>query len=204
MPLARDSAATLSAQDLGFETRELAPGAKAASGGVSGSVSPSAPLHGGASVKSTIHLDGNVDLNQLSLTLDLSHRDVNGLTVSLTSPSGKTVQLPIASAHSMGGTLDLSSAFAGEPAQGDWTLTVTDAMKRDSGSLASWSLLGQGTPASDGKIALYPMPDSGPTPILSTINAAQKTLDLSCYLITDQKVMDALKAAAARGVTVRR
>jgi cardiolipin synthase A/B len=53
------------------------------------------------------------------------------------------------------------------------------------------------------KVTLYPMPDSGPAPLVDAINRATKSVDLSVYLLTDQKVTDALKRAAHRGVQVR-
>lgn len=54
-----------------------------------------------------------------------------------------------------------------------------------------------------GSVKLFPMPDSGPQPIVDAINKAQKTVDLSVYMMTDPKVIDALKQAAGRGVQVR-
>ncbi len=50
---------------------------------------------------------------------------------------------------------------------------------------------------------LFPMPDSGPQPIVDAINKSTQSVDLSVYMMTDQKVIDALKQAAGRGVQVR-
>ncbi len=38
------------------------------------------------------------------------------------------------------GDFDLSKQFAGEAIQGDWTLTVRDAAKRDEGTLNGWTI----------------------------------------------------------------
>ena len=43
----------------------------------------------------------------------------------------------------MKGAFDLS-AFAGEPVKGEWTLSVSDKARRDTGTLNSWTLKGKG------------------------------------------------------------
>jgi phosphatidylserine/phosphatidylglycerophosphate/cardiolipin synthase-like enzyme len=52
-------------------------------------------------------------------------------------------------------------------------------------------------------LELYPMPESGEAPLLREIHAAHSTLDVSCYLVQDRRVISALCAAAQRGVQVR-
>jgi len=52
-------------------------------------------------------------------------------------------------------------------------------------------------------VKLFPMPDSTATPIVESINRAKDSVDVSIYLFTEPRVMDALKQAAARGVKVR-
>lgn len=50
---------------------------------------------------------------------------------------------------------------------------------------------------------LYVLPDDGRAPIIEEIAAAQCSVDVSIYMITDDEVIDALARAQARGVTVR-
>jgi len=123
-----------------------------APGEVKGMATPNQRFTAGGSVSSTIHLDGALDLQTLKLGVNASHRDLHGLQVTLQSPSGRTFTLPDPSKKIVNGTFDVSSAFAGEPVAGDWTLTVSSSNGRDTGKLANWSL-----------DALGPA-DPGPTP----------------------------------------
>ncbi len=50
---------------------------------------------------------------------------------------------------------------------------------------------------------LYVLPDDGRAPIIEEIAAAQCSVDVSIYMITDDEVIDALARAQARGLTVR-
>ncbi len=46
-------------------------------------------------------------------------------------------------------------------------------------------------------------PDDGRSPVLDLINGAQRSIDVTIYTISDSQVVDALVAAAQRGVAVR-
>lgn len=50
---------------------------------------------------------------------------------------------------------------------------------------------------------LYVEPDDGRTPLLTLLNSARTTINLTAYLITDEPTVVALERAAARGVAVR-
>jgi cardiolipin synthase A/B len=50
---------------------------------------------------------------------------------------------------------------------------------------------------------LIVQPDDGRTLVLSALNAAKKSIDMTIYEISDPQIMAALGAAKARGVTVR-
>ena len=50
---------------------------------------------------------------------------------------------------------------------------------------------------------IYEEPDAGREPILTSIESAKVSIDLVVYLLTDEKIMDALTDAAIRGVRVR-
>jgi len=52
-------------------------------------------------------------------------------------------------------------------------------------------------------VKLWRMPEAGAQPIVDALNSATKSIDLSCYLMTDPDVVQALKDAAGRGVPVR-
>ena len=52
--------------------------------GMHGSMTPNQSFGPGQSLSSTLHLDGSLDLQQLKLSLDVAHRDVTGLVVTLT------------------------------------------------------------------------------------------------------------------------
>jgi len=46
-------------------------------------------------------------------------------------------------------------------------------------------------------------PDDGREPVLDEIEAAESSIDLMIYLLTDARIIDALKAAEGPGVDVR-
>jgi subtilisin family serine protease/subtilisin-like proprotein convertase family protein len=75
--------------------------------------------------------------------VDITHTYIGDLIVSLTSPEGTEVFV-----HNMagGGTDDLVEswdldAFNGESMTGDWTLSVSDNLGADTGTLNSWNLV---------------------------------------------------------------
>lgn len=57
--------------------------------------------------------------------------------------------------------------------------------------------------AKAGSVQLFPMPQSGATPIVQALQGARRSVDLSVYVCTQPEVEAALTAAARRGVTVR-
>jgi subtilisin-like proprotein convertase family protein len=156
------------ARDLGFEVhpsdgpasppRNPAPSTVEATG--TATPDQAFPAHGSAT--STIHLDGTFDVSKLNLTLAANHKDLTGLEVTLTSPSGKQVTLPDPHAKSVNGSFDLSSAFAGEAVAGDWKIDVHSKWAKDTGHLVSWSL------DATGATAPRP-PDPGGPPALKQI-----------------------------------
>ncbi|WP_338867159.1 M4 family metallopeptidase [Myxococcus stipitatus] len=90
--------------------------------------------------KVTVAQEGTVE--KLKLDLDIAHTFKGDLKVTLTSPSGKSAVVHNrtgGSADDVKGSFDLS-AFAGEPTKGEWTLTVEDKAKRDTGTLKGWSI----------------------------------------------------------------
>lgn len=57
--------------------------------------------------------------------------------------------------------------------------------------------------ATDGAYRLHIGPDNAEAPILSAIKGAQKTIDLSVYLLSNERVIAALTEAAGRGIVTR-
>ncbi len=54
-----------------------------------------------------------------------------------------------------------------------------------------------------GQVKVHEMPGATSAPILNAINSAHSSIDLEVYQVGDRGVIDALKAAAGRGVKVR-
>ncbi|WP_375760743.1 M4 family metallopeptidase [Corallococcus exercitus] len=103
---------------------------------------PNAPIPDLGKATSKVTVSNDMTVDSLKLDLDIKHTFSGDLTISLTSPSGKTAVVQSrkgGSADDVKGSFDLS-AFAGESAKGDWTLTVEDKAKRDTGTLQSWGL----------------------------------------------------------------
>jgi subtilisin-like proprotein convertase family protein len=93
-----------------------------------------------------------ITVNDLLVSVDISHDDVGHLQVVLTAPSGTSVRLHD---HTGGNTQDLVTTydtetlpdgpgslddFNGEPAEGLWVLNVLDTGTTASGQINSWSL----------------------------------------------------------------
>ena len=107
---------------------------------VQGSAVPKAFFNRTTPASSVIHLDSSASIANLKVGLDVSHKRASGLTVTLTSPSGKAATVPVHSGKQLKDTFDVSQAFAGAPVQGDWTLSVHSSSKTDTGVLNAWNL----------------------------------------------------------------
>ncbi len=59
------------------------------------------------------------------------------------------------------------------------------------------------TAPQSGVVGLFVEPDDGRAPILDELNAAQRSIDLEIYLLSDEEILQALERAQARGVRVR-
>lgn len=60
-----------------------------------------------------------------------------------------------------------------------------------------------GPTSGTGVAGVFVEPDDGRSPILDELNAAEQSIDLAVYLITDPEIIGALEGAVARGVVVR-
>ena len=116
--------------------------------------SPSAVIDGSAVVSSTVNFTPSrlIQAGGLSVTVDITHAWRGDLALSLLSPSGTSVALKNANlsdnANDVVGTFPATLApaesldtFAGENAQGVWTLQVNDTYpSADDGVLNSWGI----------------------------------------------------------------
>ncbi|MCP3141073.1 M4 family metallopeptidase [Pyxidicoccus xibeiensis] len=112
----------------------------------SATTSPKASIADLGTVTSKLKLDQDVTIDKLKLSLDIDHTYRGDLSVTLTSPSGKSAVVHNRTgggADHVKGDFDLS-AFAGEQAKGEWTLTVSDKARADTGVLNSWGLKATG------------------------------------------------------------
>lgn len=101
-----------------------------------------------AGIASKITVGATSAIAALSVTVEIEHTFIGDLRVDLTSPAGTKVALH---AGEGGSTDDLVrtytvadlqalASFAGEPANGDWTLRVADVVGQDTGRLKRWGL----------------------------------------------------------------
>ncbi len=109
---------------------------------VTATATPKAPIKDLSTVTSKVNVAEDVTVDKLKLSLDIAHTYKGDLTVTLTSPSGKSA---VVHDRTGGGTDNVKggfdlSAFAGESAKGEWTLSVKDNARRDTGTLNSWGL----------------------------------------------------------------
>ncbi|QYK00963.1 S8 family serine peptidase [Shewanella psychrotolerans] len=104
-------------------------------------------------ITSTIVVVDDVQVFGVNADVDISHTWIGDLVVTLTSPAGTEVTLHNRdgdSADDIVKSWDLS-AFNGEMATGTWTLSVSDHVGPDRGTLNSWGLVisgvGEAAPA---------------------------------------------------------
>ncbi|WP_434928173.1 S8 family serine peptidase [Shewanella sp. HL-SH2] len=111
------------------------------------------PDNNAGGISSTINVADDIAVFGLAANVDISHTWIGDLIVTLTSPNGTEAVLHNrdgGSADNIVKSWDLS-AFNGEMAMGDWTLSVSDNVGADTGTLNSWGLtisgLGDSAPA---------------------------------------------------------
>ncbi|HLT28938.1 MAG TPA: S8 family serine peptidase [Myxococcaceae bacterium] len=157
---------------------------------VRGSATPELPIADHQAATSTLTLDGNVKLEELKLKLDVAHTFPRDLVVTLTSPDGTEHTVVNRDGTHRGGiteSFDLSEAFKGTEARGEWTLTVRDEATRDTGTLRGWTLEGSGkAPEVD---APKPFPTLEGPPVVVVVDGGIDTahLDLKDSLWVNAK-----------------
>ncbi|MBR1126689.1 S8 family serine peptidase [Bradyrhizobium iriomotense] len=113
---------------------------------------------GSGSLQSTITLASSERLDKVVVDLNISHPHVSDLTVTLTSPSGTTATLINHPANGTGGGIvfeTTANTFWGEDAKGNWTLSVTDNVTGNAGTLNSWTLTALGDAPSTPATYIY-------------------------------------------------
>lgn len=117
-------------------------------------------------VTSQINFTQDVDIDDINVSVNLSHTAVQNLKISLTSPAGTTVELQdeaCGTGDNINATYDdqglllvcgsstpvvsgrikpeeFLSAFEGESSVGTWTLSIYDGYFQDGGMLNSWGI----------------------------------------------------------------
>lgn len=122
---------------------------------------------GTPTINSTLNIPSGGLIDDVNITMNVTHTWINDLTATLISPAGTQVQLYVqpcvsASIQNIIATFDdaganvvcgtnpgisgtvkptqLLSAFNGQTSTGTWTLRIADGYNQDGGSLNSWSL----------------------------------------------------------------
>ena len=98
---------------------------------------------GTGSVASHIVLNSSMTIDKVLVDLNITHAQASDLVVTLVSPGGTTAVLVANPAGGTGtGIVFETSAnnFWGEDSKGDWTLTVTDKVSGNTGTLNGWTL----------------------------------------------------------------
>jgi subtilisin-like proprotein convertase family protein len=101
-----------------------------------------------AGVESVLHIEEEGLLKDIYIGIDIEHSYIGDLRVVLESPSAESVVLHDrqgGSSRDIIKTYDLDSyprlsVFAGDRVQGDWTLSVSDHARVDTGKLMFWEL----------------------------------------------------------------
>ncbi|WP_256808801.1 S8 family serine peptidase [Bradyrhizobium sp. Bra64] len=102
---------------------------------------------GTGSVSSQITFASSLEVEKMVIDLNITHASPSDLTVTLTGPDGMSAKLV---SHPTGGTgggivfETTANSFWGDDAKGTWTLTVTDSVSGNSGTLNSWTLTALG------------------------------------------------------------
>jgi len=113
---------------------------------------------GTGSLRSTIALASSERLDKVVVDLNITHPHVSDLTVTLTAPDGTSALLVNHPGSGTGAGIVFETTandFWGEDAKGNWTLTVTDNVTGNAGTLNSWTLTALGDAPSTPTTYIY-------------------------------------------------
>ena len=102
---------------------------------------------GTGSLTSQITFANSLDVQKMVIDLNITDASPSDLTVMLTSPDGTSAVLASHPASGTGGGIVFETTannFWGEDAKGTWTLTVTDSVTGNTGTLNGWTLTALG------------------------------------------------------------
>lgn len=111
---------------------------------------------------SVLTLTNAGNLEQLILTLDITHTFTGDLQIDLESPSGQRVNVMPSDRESNLGELKLNvevEGMRGEWAAGEWKLIIKDMFAEDSGVLNHWSLSGLISTVDQSEVTRYESTD---------------------------------------------
>lgn len=105
------------------------------------------PDNSSTGASDTINVTGNLVIESIQLTVDVTHPSSGDLGVELTSPNGtKSILLNINNSLLLGSDANLanvvllSNAFYGESSTGNWTVKVIDGRNGATGLLKDWKI----------------------------------------------------------------
>lgn len=109
-----------------------------------GTIASGASIPDNSSTGLTVHfaIGQAAPLEEMVVTLNITHTYIGDLEAYLTSPRGTTSRLFIANAQDATKNLSwtlLSNAFWGEDPEGTWSLNIRDLARQDTGTLVSYS-----------------------------------------------------------------
>lgn len=156
------------------------------------------PDNSGIGLSSTVHVSDDIEIDNVQVTVSITHSNIGDLILELVSPDGTRsvlldrIQATSRSATDHGSTADnIEWTFKtthdwGESSVGDWTLVVRDAVTGEVGTLNSWSLQIFGSEASPDDTYIYTV-DFGD--LTGSANASRRTL-------SDSEGYDIINASA--------
>jgi subtilisin-like proprotein convertase family protein len=107
------------------------------------------PGNSTADFDNVLHVGQAIDIQSITVDLNVTHTWIGDLRITLTSPEGTEVvlhDLSGGSSDNIHQTYSFPAEFFGEQAQGDWVLNVVDVFPADGGTLDDWTLHILGTP----------------------------------------------------------
>jgi subtilisin-like proprotein convertase family protein/subtilisin family serine protease len=146
------------------------------------------------SLQSVISLGSSERLDKVVVDLNITHPHVSDLTITLTSPSGTTAILAAHPASGTGGGIAFETTannFWGEDAKGDWTLTVTDSVAGNVGTLSGWTLQALGDAPSTPTTYVYTDEFANATGVSRLIlNDGSGTATINTAAVTTDSYLD--------------
>ncbi len=158
-------------------------------------VGASIPDNNSAGVSRQFTLAKTTPLEEVLLTVDISHTFRGDLEIYLTSPRATTSRLAYRSSSDSGNNIRwtfLSNAFWGENPQGTWTVNVRDGAARDRGTWNSFSAatrMGTPIPVSlDCVVTGPPTANAGPVTFQAAFSAPVSDLSADGISVTNGTV----------------